>query len=159
MVPVRFEILESLPVTPNGKIDRRALPSPICDDLNYVAPRTPAEHTIAGIWAGLLRRERVGVYDDFFELGGHSLLAMQAVSRIRSILSVELSVGAVFDAPTVASFALALAKMPLTNGTTPQTIARVPRDRYRARIGADGLPVLDQPLRELLHLDDAGGLA
>jgi amino acid adenylation domain-containing protein len=159
MVPVRFEILESLPVTPNGKIDRRALPSPICDDLNYVAPRTPAEHTIAGIWAGLLGRERVGVYDDFFELGGHSLLATQAVSRIRSILSVELSVGAVFDAPTVASFALALAKMPLTNGTTPQTIARVPRDRYRARIGADGLPVLDQPLRELLHLDDAGGLA
>ena len=159
MVPVRFEILEALPVTPNGKIDRRALPSPIYDDLNYVAPRTPAEHTIAGIWAGLLGRERIGVYDDFFELGGHSLLATQAVSRIRSILCVELSVGAVFDAPTVASFALALAKMPLTNGTTPQTIARVPRDRYRARIGADGVLVLDQPLRELLHLDDTGGLA
>jgi len=159
MVPVRFEILEALPVTPNGKIDRRALPSPINDDLNYVAPRTPAEHTIAGIWAGLLGRERIGVYDDFFELGGHSLLATQAVSRIRSILCVELSVGAVFDAPTVASFALALGKMPLTNGTTPQTIARAPRDRYRARIGADGVLVLDQPLRELLHLGDAGGLA
>jgi hypothetical protein len=103
--------------------------------------------------------ERVGVYNDFFELGGHSLLATQAVWRICSILCVELSVGAVFDAPTVASFALALAKMPPTNGTAPQTIACIPRNRYRARIEAAGLLLLDRPLRELLHLDDAGGLA
>ena len=159
MVPVKLEILEALPVTPNGKIDRRALPSPIWDALNYVAPRTPTEHTIAGIWAGLLGREHVGVYDSLFELGGHWLLTTQAASRIRSILGVELSAGTVFDAPPVASFALALAKMPLTNGTTPQAIARVPRNLYRARVGADGLLLLDQPLRELLHLDDAGGLA
>ena len=97
MVPARFEILEALPVTANGKIDERALPSPPDDDSRHVAPRTPAEDTIAGIWAGLLGRERVGVYDDFFELGGHSLLATQLVSRIRSTLGVELSVGAVFD--------------------------------------------------------------
>jgi hypothetical protein len=87
------------------------------------------------------------------------LLATQAAARIRSILGVELSVGAVFDAPTFASFALALAKMPLTNGTTPQAIARVPRNLYRARVEADGLVLLEQPPRELLHLDDARGLA
>jgi hypothetical protein len=67
------------------------------------------------------------------------LLATQAAGRIRSILGVELSVRAVFDSPTFASFALALAKMPLTNGTTPQAIARVPRNLYRARVEADGL--------------------
>jgi amino acid adenylation domain-containing protein len=158
MVPVRFEILNALPITANGKIDRHALPSPIYDDSNYVAPRTPAEHTIAGIWSGLLGRERVGVYDDFFELGGHSLLATQAVSRIRSILGIELSVGAIFDAPTVASLAVALTKAPPSASTT-QTIARAPRDRYRARIGADGRLVLDESLRQLLHLDRRGGLA
>ena len=153
MVPARFEILEAIPLTANGKIDRRALPSPIHDDSTYVAPRTPTEHTIAGIWAGLLGRERVGVYDDFFELGGHSLLAMQAVSRIRSILRVELSVGAIFDAPTVARLAAALAHAPPANACTTQTIARAPRDRYRARVGLDGMLVIDQSLRQLLGLD------
>jgi amino acid adenylation domain-containing protein len=156
MVPVKFEILKALPVTANGKIDRHALPSPIYDDSNYVAPRTPAEHTIAGIWARLLGRERVGVYDDFFELGGHSLLATQAVSRIRFILGVELSVGAIFDAPTVASLGIVLAKASPAYASTTQTIARAPRDRYRARIGADGKLVLDQSLRQLLHLDQTG---
>lgn len=158
MVPVKFEILDALPVTANGKIDARALPSPIYDDAAYVAPRTAVEHTIAGIWAGLLGRERVGVYDNFFELGGHSLRAMQAVSRIRSVLGVEISVRAVFDAPTVAGLAVAVAHLSPPGAPTAQTIARVPRDRYRAGIGADGMPVLDQRLRQLLHLDDKGGL-
>ncbi|MBV9999989.1 MAG: amino acid adenylation domain-containing protein [Verrucomicrobia bacterium] len=152
MVPVRFEILDALPMTANGKIDRHALPVPTYDDSNYAAPRTPSEHTIAGIWSGLLGRERVGVYDDFFELGGHSLLATQAVSRIRSILGVELSVGAIFDAPTVASLAVALTKAP-PSAPAAQTISRAPRDRYRARIGVDGTLVLDEPLRRLLYLD------
>lgn len=158
MVPVRFEILNALPITTNGKIDRHALPSPVYDDSNYVAPRTPAEHTIAGIWSGLLGRERVGVYDDFFELGGHSLLATQAVSRIRSILGIELSVGAIFDAPTIASLAVALANAPPSESMS-RSIARAPRDRYRARIGPDGRLVLDESLRRLLHLDRSGGSA
>jgi amino acid adenylation domain-containing protein len=153
MVPARFEILEAIPLTANGKIDRRALPPPIHDDSTYVAPRTSTEHTIAGIWARLLGRERVGVYDDFFEWGGHSLLAMQVVSRIRSILRVELSVGAIFDAPTVAGLAAALAHAPPANASTTQTIARAPRERYRARVGLDGMLVIDQSLRQLLGLD------
>jgi hypothetical protein len=158
MVPAKFEILEELPITANGKIDRRALPSPIYDDSDYVAPRTPVEHAIAGIWAELFGRERVGVHDDFFALGGHSLLAMQAVSRIRSLLGVELSVGAVFGAPTVAGLAEAVGNLPATSASSTPAIARLPRDRYRAGIGPDGLPVLDRRLRQLLQLDDSGGL-
>jgi hypothetical protein len=83
---------------------------------------------------------------------------MQALSRIRSVLGVELSVGAVFDAPTVAGIAIAVATRSPASASTTQTIARVPRDRYRAGIGADGMPMLDQQLRHLLHLDDKGGL-
>jgi amino acid adenylation domain-containing protein len=154
MVPAKFQILETLPMTANGKIDRRALLSPIYDGSDYVAPRIPVEHAIAGIWAGLLGRERVGVHDDFFALGGHSLLAMQAISRIRSLLGVELSVGAVFGAPTVASLAAAVGNLPAASAASTQVIARLPRDRYRAEIGPDGMPILDPTLRQLLHLDD-----
>jgi amino acid adenylation domain-containing protein len=154
MVPARFEILEALPLTANGKIDERALPPPVDDDSGQVAPRTPAERTIAGIFITLLGRERVGVYDDFFELGGHSLLATQLVSRIRSTLGIELSVGAVFGTPTVAGLAAALAKSPPADASAAHSIACAPRHRYRARIAADGALVLDQSLRELLHLDD-----
>ena len=154
MVPARLEILQALPLTANGKIDERALPPPADDDSGQVAPRTPAERTIAGIFMTLLGRERVGVYDDFFELGGHSLLATQVVSRIRSTLGIELSVGAVFGTPTVAGLAAALAKSPPADASAAHSIACAPRHRYRARIAADGELVLDQSLRELLHLDD-----
>jgi amino acid adenylation domain-containing protein len=153
MVPARFEILEALPVTANGKIDERALPSPPDDGSRHVAPRTPAEDTIAGIFNTLLGRERVGVYDDFFELGGHSLLATQLVSRIRSTLGVELSVSAIFGTPTIAGLA-ALAKTTTTDESATRDIACAPRHRYRARLGPDGELVLDQSLRDTLHLDD-----
>ncbi len=154
MVPARFEIMEELPVTTNGKIDQHALPAPADDDSRHVAPRTPTERTIAGIFITLLGRERVGVYDDFFELGGHSLLATQVVSRIRSALGVELSVGTVFGTPTIAGLAAALAKAPPTDASATRVITCAPRHRYRARIAADGKLVLDQSLREFLHLDD-----
>jgi amino acid adenylation domain-containing protein len=154
MVPARFEILEALPVSANGKIDQRALPSLADNDSKYVPPRTPTERTIAGIFIKLLARQRVGIYDDFFELGGHSLLATQVVSRIRSTLGVELSVGTVFGTPTIAGLAAALAKAPPTDVSAIRGIACAPRHRYRARIAADGELVLDQPLRKLLDLDD-----
>ena len=92
------------------------------------------------------------------ESGTEICVAMQAVSRIRSVLGVEISVRAVFDAPTVAGLAVAVAHLSPPGAPTAQTIARVPRDRYRAVIGADGMPELDQRLRQLLHLDDKGGL-
>jgi surfactin family lipopeptide synthetase A len=104
--------LATLPLTPNGKVDRRALPAPdqtrpALEDA-FVAPRTPIEAGLAGIWADILKREQVGVHDNFFELGGHSLLATQVISRLRAAFQVELPLRTLFEEPTVARLALAV---------------------------------------------------
>jgi amino acid adenylation domain-containing protein len=109
MMPAAFILLEKLPMTPNGKIDRRALPAP--DKARpemtqpYLPPRTPTEESLASLWAALLDIDRVGVHDDFMELGGHSLLATQLISRIRDIFQIELSLLYLFEAATIANLA------------------------------------------------------
>ncbi|MEH2068927.1 MAG: amino acid adenylation domain-containing protein [Nostoc sp.] len=114
MVPNAFVILESLPLTPSGKVDRRALPAPDLQSERqdkFVAPRNPIEELLAQIWAQVLKLEQVGIYDNFFELGGHSLLAMQLVSRIRNIFKVELPLRELFANATVAELARSLEQL------------------------------------------------
>jgi acyl carrier protein len=105
MIPWAFMVMEKLPETPSGKLDRRALPVPEgalrSETSEYVAPRSPMEEELVGIWRELLSVDRVGVRDNFFELGGHSLLATQLASRVRRAYGVEIPLRSVFHAPTV----------------------------------------------------------
>ncbi|MEH2022777.1 non-ribosomal peptide synthetase [Nostoc sp.] len=108
MVPTAYVILESIPLTPNGKVDRRALPRPdrvTFDRYDYVAPRSQVEELLQEIWAKLLVKEQVGVHDNFFELGGHSLLATQLISRIRDTFQIDVTVRNFFEAPTIEQLA------------------------------------------------------
>ncbi|MCP4660532.1 MAG: amino acid adenylation domain-containing protein, partial [bacterium] len=129
MVPSTFVFLEALPLTPTGKVDRRALPAAEWgrdEKTAFVAPRTPVEELLAGIWAELLGVPEVGVDDDFFGLGGHSLLATQLVSRVRDVFRVELPLRAVFESPRVAVMAAALAVAGSKDLGPP--LVRVPRE-------------------------------
>jgi len=119
MLPSAFVFLKALPLTPNGKIDRAALPEP--EDVRagvqseFVAPRTPVEEKLVGLWAGLLKVKTLGVYDNFFELGGHSLLATQVVSRMRKEFQVEITLVSLFESPTVAAMAEKIEKATADN--------------------------------------------
>jgi hypothetical protein len=114
MMPSGFVLLEALPLSPNGKIDRKALPAPdqARSESNggYVAPRTPVEEAVAAVWAEVLGLPRVGAHDNFFDLGGHSLLATQVISRLRQSFPVDLPLRRLFEQPTVTTLAMAITK-------------------------------------------------
>jgi amino acid adenylation domain-containing protein len=137
MIPAAFVVLESLPLTAGGKVDRRALPAPDNVrpeiDASYAAPRNPVQEVLAGIWSELLGVERVGVDDDFFQLGGHSLLVAKLAARVRQVFTVELSMVEVFKTPTVAGLAEAVERAQRGNAARglPELppVGRTRRDR------------------------------
>ncbi|MCK5571737.1 MAG: amino acid adenylation domain-containing protein, partial [Bacteroidetes bacterium] len=112
MVPSAYVELQAFPLSPSGKVDRRALPAPGREQLSraavYSPPRTPTEEIVAGIWVSVLGVDRVGVHDDFFDLGGHSLRATQAAARIRDAFVLDFPIQAVFENRTVAALAKAI---------------------------------------------------
>jgi acyl carrier protein len=109
MIPGAFIICDSLPLTPTGKVDRRALMAVDLDKIDqeiiFVAPRSSAEELVAKIWATVLKLNRIGINNNFFDLGGHSLLAIQIVSQIRELFDIDLPLRVVFESPTVAEMA------------------------------------------------------
>ncbi|MFL6203566.1 MAG: condensation domain-containing protein, partial [Thermoanaerobaculia bacterium] len=128
MVPAVFVALPSLPRTPNGKVDRRALPSPVEEQRNVErsGERSPVEELLAGIWARVLDVPGVAPHESFFALGGHSLLATRMISRVRAVLGVELPMRAVFEEPTLAGFAALAERVRRGDALVPQLV-RLPR--------------------------------
>ncbi|MCK9816842.1 condensation domain-containing protein, partial [Pseudomonas sp. MAFF 302046] len=128
MVPAHVLFLEQLPLTTNGKLDRKALPAPDAGQLQqqYIAPQTALEQGMAAIWQEVLGIEQVGLSDNFFELGGHSLLATQVVSRVRQALDVDASLRALFETVSLKDFVGSLGR-----NQTPQTTLTL-ADRSKA---------------------------
>ena len=130
MIPSAYLFLDGLPRNLNGKVNRRALPAP--DQLQpketFVAPRTPVEEKVAGIWANLLNLQQVGVADNFFESGGHSLLATQVLARISEAFEVEVPLRSFFETPTVAGVAAYIeGQQGRANGANVQAITPLSR--------------------------------
>ena len=118
MVPSAIVPIETLPLKPNGKVDRDVLASlhaVAVDEAKFVAPRSEIEDRLAGIWQDLLRLDRVGVHDNFFDIGGHSLLATRLVSRVREQLAIELPLQRVFELPTIAQLAEVAGELMITD--------------------------------------------
>jgi amino acid adenylation domain-containing protein len=132
MIPAAICLLDAMPLTPNGKVDLRALPAPELshdsDDADDDLARDEAEELIRAIWAEVLGRVQVGVNENFFDLGGHSLMATQVVSRLRSAFGLDLPLRAIFEAPTVAGLAAAVRTLRSERaGLREPPLAPVPR--------------------------------
>ncbi|MEG5038381.1 MULTISPECIES: amino acid adenylation domain-containing protein [unclassified Microcoleus] len=124
MLPSAFVMLEALPLSANGKVDRKALPAPDAAFLpkTFVAPNTPVEKVLAGIWAEILGVEKIGIHDNFFiDLGGHSLLATQIISAVRDTFGVDVPLRSFFESPTASEQAAALVENPAQRETVENT--------------------------------------
>ncbi|MEG4344303.1 amino acid adenylation domain-containing protein [Microcoleus sp. A003_D6] len=146
MVPSAFVVLESLPVTANGKVDRLALPVPEPIKLEwaggYVAPQTSIEEVLVKIWAEVLGIKRVGIRDNFFELGGHSLLATQLVSRVRDAFGVELPLRRVFEAPTIGDLSKIVESLKDKNAKSEvPALVPISRDSRRRKLSSFNRPL------------------
>jgi len=146
MVPSAFVVLESLPVTANGKVDRLALPAPEPIKLEwaggYVAPQTSIEEVLVKIWAEVLGIKRVSIRDNFFELGGHSLLATQLVSRVRDAFGVELPLRRVFEAPTIAELSKIVESLKDKNAKSDApALVPISRDSRRRKLSSFNGPI------------------
>ncbi|MBF6331068.1 non-ribosomal peptide synthase/polyketide synthase [Nocardia transvalensis] len=142
LVPAAFVHLDTLPITENGKLDRRALPAPAFDTTNYRAPQNDRQRRLAELYAEVLGAERVGLDDSFFALGGHSLLATKLIARLRAALGVDIPVRALFDHPTVAE---------LADHLDGPAESRPRRPALTARAGTE--PVLSYAQRRMWLLD------
>ncbi|HWM91854.1 MAG TPA: amino acid adenylation domain-containing protein [Thermoanaerobaculia bacterium] len=130
MIPSAFVLLEDFPLSPNGKVDRKALPAPEsvrhAAEREHVAPRTPAEQALAAIWREILGVERIGAGDSFLDLGGHSLLATQVIARVRDGMGVELSLRDLFERPVLSELATLTEERGRAGGPSSPIVA-VPR--------------------------------
>ena len=149
MVPSAFVFLDTMPLTPNGKINRRALPAPDESSIqlgtNFVTPRNPTEEILVAIWADVLGVEGVGIHDNFFELGGHSLLATTVVSRLNQALAAELTIRHIFETPTIVGLSSAIT----------QSQFEYTDDEYIADLLAELEELTDEEARQLLAKERA----
>ncbi len=131
MVPSHYMLLDTLPLTSNGKIDRKALPKPQLhgqSNVEYVAPETEIEKKIAQIWQNALKSEKIGIHDNFFEVGGNSLSATQVITQMRQAFQVEITIRHFFEAPTIAEQAQVIQQQPKQTLAEEETIKKVERN-------------------------------
>ena len=154
MLPAHVVVLPALPLSPNGKVDRQALPAPskISSDAGRrrTAPRSVIESEVAAIWRELLELETVDVHERFFEAGGHSLLSTQLLARVRSRFSVDVSLADFFKRPTVAGLASAIEEARQVEAPVCAPIEPAPRIKFRVPVGGDGRPIVPAALRTSL---------
>ncbi len=148
MIPAAFSVVSEVPLTPSGKVHRKALEAaeyaPLEMRDHYVAPRGPLEEALVGIWSEILGVHDPGIHDDFFQLGGHSLMATQLVSRVRDALKVELPLRALFDRPTVAKLAAEIERLRREGASVPDLVPRPRGATLELSPGQQRLWVLDQ---------------
>ena len=134
MVPAAWVFLDTLPLNPNGKIDRKALPMPELSrpdfGMGYVAPHTLTEELLVSIWTEVLNVSKISVHDNFFVLGGHSLLATRVAARIKDFKAVTIPMRTIFEFPTISMLSLEVEKLTATgigNTSVQSPIKRQPR--------------------------------